>query len=79
MQSITYKIDGLPLISMNFEVKSSIEEKVLLSRVAHDGKGVIDVKCSNIRLQIFELALSNPNQGVRRFVKPESSYLTSNI
>ena len=38
MQSITYKIDGLPLISMNFEVKSLIEEKVLLGRVAHEGR-----------------------------------------
>ena len=71
MQSVTYKIDGLPLISMNFEVKSSIEEKVLLSRVAHDGKGVIDVKCSNIRLQIFELALSNPNQGLWIFAQTQ--------
>ena len=32
MQSITEKTDELPLISMNFEVKSSIEEKVLLGQ-----------------------------------------------
>ena len=38
MQSITYKTDELPLILMNFEVKSSIEENVLLGHAAHDGK-----------------------------------------
>ena len=38
MQSITCKIDGLPLISMNFEVKSSIEKKAILGRVHRDAK-----------------------------------------
>ena len=74
MQSITCKIDGLLLISMNFEVKSSIEIKVILDQVHHDAKiqlpnRVIDTEYLNIRLQIFELALSNPNQGPWRFVK----------
>ena len=80
------------MISMNFGVKSSIQEKVLLRQVGHDSKRekvnlwlkikdlighhefrmpnrVVDIKCSNIWLQIFELALSNPNQGPWRFVK----------
>lgn len=34
------KKDGLPLISMNFGVKSSIEEKVILGQGSHDAVAV---------------------------------------
>ena len=40
---------------------------------------VIKVKYSNIRLQIFELILSNPNQTFWIFVKPESRFWEANI
>ena len=40
---------------------------------------VIKVKYSNIRLQIFELILSNPNQTFWIFVKPKSRFWEANI
>ena len=40
---------------------------------------VIKVKYSNIRLQIFKLILSNPNQTFWIFVKPESRFWGANI
>ncbi len=40
---------------------------------------VIKVKYSNIRLQIFKLILSNPNQTFWIFVKPESRFWEANI